>query len=163
MFDGLEPTLPLGAQRLLTLAAALEAMPPEKFSILKWSCGTTCCAVGLAGSLPEFLAQGFRLARMPDGTSYPEYKYYFGYGAAEKFFEIGVRTAARLFAPGAYGFVVDPVLSLRPPVAGEPAGTVYGTWPVSPPTPTDVAARIRAHVDQTNAVIPISATEMLYA
>lgn len=60
------------ASRLLKLAAFLEKLPPERFSLATWvgrfwagkqdlSCGTTACAMGWAATMPEFRRLGLRL------------------------------------------------------------------------------------------------------
>lgn len=120
-------------ERLERLAALLDTVPPEKFDLGSWACGTTACAIGWAALDPTFRSEGLRLDCVPSpdtyhcytvtdltqtgGTFFPVFGKAVYYAAAEAFWGLTNNQAHKLFAPWSY----DP-----------------------PGTPSDVAKRIRA-------------------
>jgi hypothetical protein len=98
------------AERLLRLAAFLDALPRRSFNLMNWyqeseDCGTVACAVGWACTLPEFRRAGLTL----DASGFrgmqrgrPRYRGWFGFKAAEKFFGLDSAAAERLFSPEVY-------------------------------------------------------------
>ncbi len=95
--------------RLLRLADHLEtvvAKAPETFDMDTFgramACGTVCCALGHACSIPEFREAGLRMEWVPDGPNECGEVVVAGarnFGAAEVFFGIEDRTASYLFGP----------------------------------------------------------------
>src|SRR6185369_17674850 len=66
-----EPSIPLGAQRLLALADVLDALPTNDYNQkefgMKTDCGTVACAMGWGGlKIPEVL--GYRTKFSPIDT-----------------------------------------------------------------------------------------------
>jgi len=51
-------------ERLKHLVTILRAVPPERFDMGYWECGTVACAVGHACHDPQFQAEGLHLARV---------------------------------------------------------------------------------------------------
>lgn len=119
MFDGPESRLPVGAQRLLTLAAFLDTLHPEQFDIRLWSsvrdprltpegeptCGTVCCAGGYAALMPVFQAQGLTFG--PSGNQFvsdqiPVYRGKIGFEALADFFELAIGDAQWAFSNTRY-------------------------------------------------------------
>lgn len=116
-------------ERLERLAALLDTVPPEKFDLGSWACGTTACAIGWAALDPTFRNEGFRLEveyfvplfgtrRRADATklshtnvswrrlqpdSYPVFGGYEDYEAVMLFFGLSKDQAHRLFDRAAYG------------------------------------------------------------
>lgn len=99
--------------RLLKLADYLETVRDERFSIQHWSqetsCGTTCCAVGHACSIPEFRELGLGLDICLDGRAgqlhrfgVPVYQWRRSYDAVSQFFGLSGAAALFLFSPEAY-------------------------------------------------------------
>lgn len=89
--------------RLKTLADALDRMPEEQFDLTDWKCGTTCCAVGLACTIPEFQAAGLTLQFGPEYDEfYPVFRNSVGFEAAERFFGLTAAQAKHLFGKGSY-------------------------------------------------------------
>ncbi len=91
--------------RLLLLADFLETVPPERFDMARWtgvdwagksdlSCGTAACAMGWATTIPQFRKLGLKLNKF----GVPEFKSYFGYGAATRLFDIDFYETTYLFA-----------------------------------------------------------------
>lgn len=105
--------------RLLLLADRLDEFEPAKFNICTYysanECGTICCALGLATTMPEFEELG--LERTHGGV--PLYEGYVALGAARLLFGLDIKEAGDLFLP--YGYAASPNL----------------------PTPKEVAAKIR--------------------
>ena len=70
------------------------------------SCGTTCCAVGLGTTIPEFAKAGLYLEKSDYDEAGIVYKMdgikYESFDAVEKFFDISNREARMLFSPNAY-------------------------------------------------------------
>lgn len=135
-----------GKERLHALAKFLRTVPESKFDLNSWAdfkrnaqirpgtltaetikatCGTTACAVGWCGSLPEFQAEGFRI-KLENGEAYPVWKHHTQWKAVEEFFELGRDSAHHLFSPDRYEEEVDPETEERQSIA----------------TPSDVADRI---------------------
>lgn len=97
--------------RLLTLAAFLDSLPPERFDFGHWvgdkwegrpdlSCGTTACAAGWATTIPEFREAGLRMRASNWGGGFPVFKPYTGFTALGVFFDLGpdpYAAAARVF------------------------------------------------------------------
>lgn len=74
---------------------------------MDFSCGTTACALGHAGTIPKFRALGLRTAKVSqyddDGqVFFGEGSGVSGYEAAEQFFGISHLTAWRIFGPDSY-------------------------------------------------------------
>lgn len=109
--------------RLKTLADALDRMPETQFDIGDWKseCGTVCCAVGLAGDIPEFQSAGFSLRKTGDSDPayFPIFGEISGFSAVELFFGLGYSEVRWVFVGVSYP---------------DPAEV----------TPGDVARRIRA-------------------
>jgi hypothetical protein len=101
----------MNVERLIVLADALDAWQPSfranEFDLGCWhverSCGTAVCAVGLAATLPELRAAGFKLYRgRIFNVSYPSYLGIRGWPAVERFFDVSEDTATYLFGPESY-------------------------------------------------------------
>jgi len=84
-----------GHDRLRMLATFLDDVPPEKFDIGFYWCGTKGCAMGWAASIPSFRAAGWLLS---DRDQAPQYQGYVSYDAASAFFGITVDEAYDLFS-----------------------------------------------------------------
>jgi hypothetical protein len=109
-----------------TLRTSTIAHTPGRFNLNTWagndeipwegnpdlSCGTSCCAVGLGTTIPEFAAAGLCLdASIGDGGDAGlVYKCkedghcYSSFHAVEKFFELSSRDAYYLFSVGSYPY-----------------------------------------------------------
>lgn len=90
------------SDRLLKLAAYLDTLPPEKFDLSTWHCGTTGCAVGHACTMPEFRAEGLRLSEPVDAfddslSYYPTYDGLDHWHAVCAFFELTKPESTYLF------------------------------------------------------------------
>jgi hypothetical protein len=106
--------------RLEKLHAFLGTVKPKKFNFGSWAasksgtpdvnvCGTTACALGWAGTMPEFRKRGLRLewdtcdgvieaeVRLPDTDDPTEY--FSGETAGAVFFGLSMREAYYLFIP----------------------------------------------------------------
>lgn len=106
--------------RLEKLYTFLGTVNPKKFNFVSWAvsksgkpdvnvCGTTACALGWAGSMPEFRKRGLRLewdtyagiaeaeVCLPanDGSG----EYFYGEDAGAEFFGLSFREAWYLFIP----------------------------------------------------------------
>lgn len=87
-------------QRLIQMAELLEQpLPPDHTFDLglyyhQGSCGTVCCALGLAAQTAIFQAQGFTTT---PGYEIPRFGIHFGLDAAATFFELTHDTAVGLF------------------------------------------------------------------
>lgn len=113
-------TTMIGLARLTVLKTFLPNVEPKRFSLrgwtrsrfdpstIKWTdfapnhCGTTACACGWAGLIPEFMEAGFSLV---DGV--PVYTNrrgsdYKGWSAVQKFFSLNPTQAYHLFLDDAY-------------------------------------------------------------
>jgi len=105
-----------------TLRTSTIAHTPGRFNLNTWagnedipwegnydlSCGTSCCAVGLGTTIPEFAAAGLRLDRN-DGydaglvfDSSEDTETYTSFRAVEKFFDLSPYDAFDLFSVGSY-------------------------------------------------------------
>lgn len=142
----------MNVQRLHTLAKFLRKLPPKKraaFALDTWvslpqeaqyklgpsvnvdekiilaSCGTSACAVGWCGSIPEFQKAGFQLLA-DDGYIRPVFEGRDDWRAVEAFFDLDGPTSEHLFMPSNYEEVEDPDT---------------GEWTCQA-TPDDVADRI---------------------
>lgn len=97
-------TLPPNIQRLAALAKLLsQPLPPEvTFDLGLYhntgSCGTVCCALGLAATSPVFQAQGFTLTE----SGLPLYQDSRGIEAAALFFSLSLKEVQHLFWPYSY-------------------------------------------------------------
>lgn len=103
--------------RLEKLYAFLGTVKPEKFNLCEWAvagdnnkadvnaCGTTACAMGWAGSMPEFRKRGLKLIWDKDeNTGYVELvkqngRKRYGEGAGAEFFGLTDDEATHLFIP----------------------------------------------------------------
>lgn len=100
--------------RLVILRNALLAELPSntKFDMDIWfekdTCGTVCCAFGLAASLPAFQMEGLTLCDT-DGCIAPRYEGDFGTMAAMRFFDISHLQAAFLFLPSQYRMPISQI------------------------------------------------------
>lgn len=92
--------------RLLKLAAHLDTVPPEKFDLGHWICGTTACAVGHACSIPEFRAEGLGWNSKQSRTRFenpaPRFGGSEGWYAVQKFFDLDYGQATALFLDDSY-------------------------------------------------------------
>ena len=88
-------------ERLEQMVVVLRSLPPEKFDISDWQCGTSACAVGHACTSPVFKEQGLGLRYDFDGIT-PTYGVHYGWSAVEEFFELGMRDAEHLFYVSEY-------------------------------------------------------------
>lgn len=136
-----------GKRRLLKLAGFLEtaSIPKKRFDMNSWAenrdgetadpklidCGTAACACGWATTIPAFRRAGFHLVDDPATPSQPDIVFRDSGGfrwrngdAVEAFFDLGGDEVERLFMPESYS---------------------------SPPTPKQVAKRIRAFVAKQDA------------
>ena len=86
--------------RLETLLAHLKTVPEEKFGISDWKCGTAACAIGHAGSIPEFKLAGFSCAAVPEVLS-PNGSL-IGWRAVTRFFDLDIEEARELFSGERY-------------------------------------------------------------
>lgn len=87
-------SLPMsGRERLRVLADFLDTVPPAKFNIRDWTCGTTACAIGWCPSIPSFAAAGWRLIQ-----GLPFFEGRCGYGSAMAFFGMSLADAKQLFS-----------------------------------------------------------------
>ena len=134
----------VNVERLLRLAAHLETVPAEAFDMGDWAvrhtCGTTCCALGHACTIPEFAAAGLTLVWDADERAQPIRatpecrddvgRLVVGFRAAVAFFGIEPRDARDLFDPERY------IPDVSRPDADETA-----LW--ASIRPADVADRIR--------------------
>lgn len=97
----------MNRERLEKLVDLLLTIRREEFNIYTWYCGTAACALGWAAKDPQFNREGLYLCSLSltraegqidsIGPLCPVYKGAFGFGAAEKFFEISADTARHLF------------------------------------------------------------------
>jgi len=99
-------------KRLSLLAWYLRSVPRQYFGLMSWlylngskfvngllkdiECGTTACAIGWAGHVPEFRKFGFKL--LDNGLIVPSYKGTRGWEAVEKFFGLTSAEALHLFS-----------------------------------------------------------------
>jgi len=90
--------------RLRVLEAALREPLPEGFEFnmgvyyVENACGTVCCALGLATTVPELATQGLVATNM-----YVMFDGELGLDAASEFFDLEDEVAAFLFHPTRYG------------------------------------------------------------
>lgn len=114
----------MNRDRLLRLAAHLDTLPAESFDMGHWGvwnprgCGTVCCALGHACSIPEFAAEGLTLEfgtdREPDEAGElalvvlkrGNLWYATGYRAASALFDIPAQLSRDIFDPGSYADAV---------------------------------------------------------
>ena len=92
-------------QRLLTLAKYLRAeVNPKKFDMEYWKCGSVCCAVGHAASIPEFNKLGFTIKKQIKTSRYcaPGYKGHVSWDAIRKFFNLSDPESDYLFSSFCY-------------------------------------------------------------
>ena len=97
------------ADRLTVLAEHLEQLE-EKLNMNVWRCGTAACAMGQACLIPAFQEAGLRIcpddpedpSRGTPGFQDEEGRWYFGFDAADSFFECSSFTTKWLFSPGKY-------------------------------------------------------------
>jgi hypothetical protein len=114
---------------------------PERFSLNTWACGTTACAVGVAGLHPWFRERGLGLVILP-GYGFalvePVYGVDIGWVAVERFFGLTRQDSPYLFSAHEYANGADEKV---------------------------VAARIRAYVDQHDDQHgePITLADAMYA
>lgn len=94
-------------------------------SLIKATCGSTCCAIGSCGSIQEFRDAGFSI-RVTKLTAVPFYNGYENWPAVEAFFDLSESDTERLFADHAYPKRYDPETEYEYSIA----------------TPGDVADRI---------------------
>lgn len=126
--------IPEGHRRLLVLAEFLETkVPVEKFSLSRWQCGTTACAVGWAATIPEFKALGLSLGQTncPVG---PIFEGKMDMDAARAFFHLDIAGCDALKGDAVHLF----------------HACGYGP---DPRAATDVAARIRSFVAEQAKVL----------
>jgi hypothetical protein len=108
--------------RLNHLITILENVPPERFDLGTWSCGTTACAVGWAAVDKNFNAEGFYLFNtIPHLRT--EHETLKSWDAVKVFFELTSTQVYHLFSDEEYSDDGD-----------SPSGA----------TAVDVIARIRA-------------------
>lgn len=86
----------MNKQRLEQMVVMLRGLPPEKFNIGRWHCGTSACAVGHACCSPAFQEQGLSL-RKYDWECEPAFDGETSWEAVEKFFDIKPSAASYLF------------------------------------------------------------------
>jgi len=104
------------ADRLLKLAQFLKTVNPNNFDMRRWikdpNCGTACCAMGWAGSIPEFRLDGLMSGwfKGDDELFYrsPEGPIYDGWEVPDKFFEISGEESRYLFDENRYSMGVSP-------------------------------------------------------
>lgn len=101
-------------RRLTILRDALLKFPSEELKLQmsiwfrKSECGTVCCALGLASTIPELREQG--LTRIPSNNSSITGEFIIvyagctGYDAAEHFFDLSLYNTRSIFAPETYGY-----------------------------------------------------------
>lgn len=88
--------------RLALLSARLRKPLPKHttFDLSRWQrkteCGTACCAVGLAMTMPEFKKMGLK-KDMSMGVTLPTFGIYENWGAVHEFFGLKHQTAVWLF------------------------------------------------------------------
>lgn len=76
---------PIQLDRIKRLFVAWQSVNPKRVSLDDWKCGTHACLAGHAGTLPEFRAEGFRLAHRR-GNHFPKYGDDEGFEACWMFF-----------------------------------------------------------------------------
>jgi len=92
-------TSPPNIQRLAALAKLLSSPLPSAVTFdlglyhNTGSCGTVCCALGLAATNPDFQAQGFTLTK----SGFPLYQNSRGIEAAALFFSLPLEKVRHLF------------------------------------------------------------------
>jgi hypothetical protein len=97
----------MNRSRLQHLITILEAVPPERFNLNNWHCGTAACACGWAALDPQFMAEGFTLLST-EGTTYPIFDYadgsplLEGFAAVRKFFGLNEEQVIDLFLHSSY-------------------------------------------------------------
>lgn len=105
----------MNIDRLKHLITVLAAVPDKQFDIDNWkehnSCGTVACALGWAGSDPQFKAEGLQLAR-PIFT--PHFQGFTGYAAGAEFFGITREQSEYLFNPDEYESTYSEVEKVTP-------------------------------------------------
>lgn len=119
--------------RLEKLYAFLGTVEPEKFDFSIWAtangdtavvpklnaCGTTACALGWAGSMPEFRKRGLKLIWDKDHPNSHvmftdrDGERYFGEIAGEAFFGLTENEAYHLFIPESYAAETMPLSQYR--------------------------------------------------
>jgi len=104
----------MNTDRLLRLAAHLETVPESEFDMRTWAkqtpCGTVCCAVGHAASIPEFRDAGLSLMPVMDNPIrlVPFYDGLSDWDATMRFFDLRYREACHLFDPTKYSEPLTP-------------------------------------------------------
>lgn len=98
----------VNVDRLKLLADRLESHPPEQFDIRYWHCGTACCAVGLACTIPEFREAGLELIGDGKNEDYaPSFRGMNPWLSVQAFFGLDARQSQWLFDRAVYGISED--------------------------------------------------------
>jgi hypothetical protein len=84
-------------ERLKHLTTVLKEVPPERFDLWGWDCGTAACAVGWACRDPQMQDEGLRMF-----NGIPHYKGLSAWPAVEAFFDLPEYEAAQLFMASRY-------------------------------------------------------------
>jgi len=109
-------------ERLKHLVTILRAVPPERFDMGYWECGTVACAVGHACHDPQFRKEGLHLAKVD------------GFSQLRPVLDLGVRLDGWEAVEGFFGLIEPQAYSLFSLHAYES----------NFPTTDDVIARIEA-------------------
>lgn len=104
--------------KLNHLIKILQSVPPNRFNMKSWRCGTSACAAGWAGMDYTFNRMGFF---SHDATSEldelcycsPEGKQFKYFQACEQFFELNEWEAEYLFYPNVYSNNSEPITPQR--------------------------------------------------
>lgn len=102
----------MNIQRLQHLITILQGVPPDRFNLAAWKCGTTACAVGWACLAPEFNKQGLTFRGPGPVYSKPDAEpdeFYTHWRAVEEFFGLTEVQAWHLFTEHAYASIPNPV------------------------------------------------------
>jgi len=127
----------MNKERLLRLAKKLQAIKPSRkrrFDLSQWyveNCETAACAIGEAGMIKAFNAEGFKLvvAKEAEGVKFltPDFEGFRGWGAVMRFFDLEASDAGNLF---------------------DTIGYIDTSGYFDPPSSKDVAKRIREFVSK---------------
>jgi hypothetical protein len=103
--------------RLNHLDTILTNVPCERFSLKRWQCGATACAIGHVGADPAFMSQGFHIegTRLPFSAT-PFFRpvfvdadrKYAEWEAVMQFFDLTSEQVMYLFSSDSYPELVRP-------------------------------------------------------
>lgn len=98
-------------QNLLKLGEKLRTVPPEKFDMSNWKCGTAACAIGWCPTLvPE---AGITIEKRFFASAYPVFAGIYHWEAVEEAFGLDAEEAKELFSEDAYHNDWEPITPER--------------------------------------------------